>query len=280
MLSFDSISPPSPSSPTRIAFVLHGILGSAQNWRSFIRRLAPRFPDTSWLLVDLRNHGDSTLPEHDPPPPPHTLTACAEDLETLASTLPHPVELVVGHSFGGKVGLVYAERAAVRPDCALREVWSLDAPPGALPADDAVDTDVHRVLASLRRIPLPIASREALVETLRGFGHSANLALWMTTNLRPAGDSGFTWRFDLTAIEAMMRDFYRTDLVPFLTAVPSPLTVHVVRAGRSDRWPDSLWSRLTAAAAEGDRLRLHILENAGHWLHVDAPEALLDLLAS
>lgn len=275
MLSFDLITAPS-SSPTRCAFVLHGILGSAQNWRSFVRRLAPRRPETAWYLVDLRNHGDSTLPEHDPPPPPHTVAACAEDLEALAATLTHPVELVVGHSFGGKVGLVYAQRAAARPGSALREVWSLDAPPGALPAEDAVDTDVNRVLESLQRITLPIESREALVETLRGFGHSPNLALWMTTNLRPV-DGGFVWRFDLTAIEAMMRDFYRADLVPFLTAVPAPLTVHVVRAGRSDRWPDALWSRLTAA--EGDRLRLHILENAGHWLHVDAPEALLDLLA-
>ena len=45
--------------PTATAFVLHGILGSRRNWRGFVRKLAPRLPDWRFVLVDLRNHGDS-----------------------------------------------------------------------------------------------------------------------------------------------------------------------------------------------------------------------------
>jgi pimeloyl-ACP methyl ester carboxylesterase len=253
------------AAPTRTAFVLHGILGSAKNWRTFARRMAARWPDWRLVAVDLRNHGES-----DGAPPPHTLAACARDLAALAEHIGAWPEAVVGHSFGGKVALVYGRDVA---SPALKRVWVLDAVPG--PAGPAVDPthEVARVIADLRRVPMPIASRDELVSSIKSKGYSDELAGWMTTNLERV-EGGFAWRFDLDAIEALLDDYGREDLWPWLEG-PGP-RVDIVRAGRSDRWTPDVMARLDALA--GERVGVHVLPNAGHWVHVDDPQGLLDVL--
>lgn len=43
----------------RVAVVLHGLLGYRRNWYFFIKKFSALHPNLSFLLVDLRNHGDS-----------------------------------------------------------------------------------------------------------------------------------------------------------------------------------------------------------------------------
>lgn len=259
------------AAPRHTAFILHGILGSARNWLGFARRFVTRVPDWRLVLVDLRNHGDS----HGAPPP-HTLAACAADLSALAAHLGVRPEAVIGHSFGGKVALAYARDHGA----GLRQCWVLDAVPGAADPRD-IDGDTHEVVdvvGALRTVALPITSRAALQETLRGRGFSESFAGWMTTNLRALDAGGFTWRFSLDAADAMLESYFATDFWPFLGALPETLRVDVVRAARSDRWRSADLARFADAQAGGD-VRLHVLEDAGHWLHVDNPEGLMRLLA-
>jgi pimeloyl-ACP methyl ester carboxylesterase len=49
--------------------------------------------------------------------------------------------------------------------------------------------------------------------------------------------------------------------------------VHVLRAGRSERWEEA---ELRRFARPG--LQLHVLPEAGHWVHVDDPDGLHRLL--
>lgn len=249
-----------PDAP-RTAFVLHGILGSARNWRTFARELARRHPAWRLVLVDLRNHGDSRNA-----PPPHTLEACAADLAALAATLGVAPEAIVGHSFGGKVALAYARDHGE----ALRTAWVLDAVPGPV---DLEDGEVDRVVAALRAIPMPVARRNDVHEALRARGFSEAISSWMTTNLAPA-PAGYEWRFDLDAIAEMLASYERLDLWPFLRS--TRLDIRIVRAERSDRWtPTELAPFATAPA----NVRLVPLADAGHWVHVDNPEGLQVLLA-
>jgi esterase len=88
------------ATPSRWMLVLHGILGSGANWRSFARRLTAADPSLGLVLVDLRMHGQSQGA-----PSPHTLEATARDLFRLQEALALPVSGVIGHSFGGKVAL-------------------------------------------------------------------------------------------------------------------------------------------------------------------------------
>lgn len=263
----------------RTAFVVHGILGSAANWRSFVRRLVDASPVAAawrWVLVDLRGHGESTaLPgpngptgpngPRGEPAPPHTVEACAADLERLAGALGVDVELVLGHSFGGKVALMFGDRHR-----ATRAAWILDTPPGAVGQGMSTSIDeIARVFEVIASIPEPLPGRAEVATAMRSAGLSEGLAQWMTTNVRN-GPDGYRWKFDLPVAIALVEDYAALDLWPLVEAPRAGLEVVVVRGGRSSRFTDADVARL-------DRLGARVIPEAGHWLHVDAPEALAAL---
>ncbi len=264
-----------PADAPHTAWVLHGILGSGNNWRAFARRLAARAPGWRLRLIDLRNHGESG-----PAPPPQTLSACADDLWELSASLDERPAMVIGHSFGGKVALRFAEQAGQLGSTgpgSLQQVWVLDATPGPWPGDPEDDAEVVAVIGALEAMPQPLARRDAVADALRARGFSDMLAAWMTTNLRRTAD-GYRWRFDLAAVREMIADYFVQDLWPVLDAPGPDLRFDVVRAGRSDRWSAGELARF-AAMPKDCAVHLHLLPDSGHWVHVDAPEALLELLA-
>ena len=86
--------------PPPTAVLIHGILGSRRNMQSFAKRLVEGFPAWQVVLVDLRCHGDSA--------PlfttgPHGVDTAAGDVLRLLSALKLFPEILIGHSFGGKV---------------------------------------------------------------------------------------------------------------------------------------------------------------------------------
>ncbi|MCB9546452.1 MAG: alpha/beta hydrolase [Myxococcales bacterium] len=244
------------------AFILHGILGQAGNLGGLARSLATRHPTWRFVLPDLRGHGASPSGE-----PPHTVAACADDLAALAAEVGAP-QVVIGHSFGGKVALVYARTYGVD------DAWVLDAPPGA--ADPGVDHEVPRVIAATRALAPPFASREAVTAHFLDRGFGTGIAAWMTTNVARTA-AGLVWKPDLDVVEALLADYFRTDLWDFLAA-PGATRVHLLRAGRSDRWDAATLTRLATLPID-----VHVLPDAGHWVHVDDPaglQALLDVTLS
>ena len=65
-------------------------------------RCAQGFPSWQVLLVDLRCHGESTQMAQRPQRP-HSVESAAEDVLTLLGQLKLFPEVLIGHSFGGKV---------------------------------------------------------------------------------------------------------------------------------------------------------------------------------
>src|SRR5262245_11016095 len=79
--------------------ILHGLLGSLDNWLTLSKRFASRF---SVFALDQRNHGRS----------PHSdefnYRVMAEDLkEFIESQAISPINLI-GHSMGGKTAMQFA----------------------------------------------------------------------------------------------------------------------------------------------------------------------------
>ena len=243
--------------PAHWLIVLHGIYGAGRNWGSVARELVRRQPEWGALLVDLRQHGASQGF-----PPPHTIAAAAADLERLAAATFRPTA-VLGHSFGGKVALAFA--AADPPS--LEQVWMIDSSPSAR----APGGSAWEMLAAVRALPDRFDARDAFVAALVERGFDAPVARWMATNLE-RGDDGLRWRFELDAIEELLRDFFRTDLWPVLERTRGPF-VHVVRADRSSVLTTEDTARVHAAA----RAALHTVPS-GHWVNADNPDALLSLL--
>lgn len=256
------------ATPRRWSWLLHGILGSGQNLRTVARRLVVDLPEWGFVLPDLRHHGDSHAE-----PPPSTVGACVDDLERLADGLGLPVHTAIGHSFGGKVAMAWGQAREAR-GAPVTQVWALDVPPGRPELPLALQSEVVAVVSALRTVRLPLPRRDAIVEELGALGFSAALGQWMTTNLRPV-EGGFVWRFDLDGIEALLRSYADTDLWPWLSSPHRRARVAVVRAGRSPRWSDAELARFSAP-----NLELHVLESAGHWVHVDDPDGLHRLLVA
>lgn len=260
----------------RTAYVLHGALGSGQNFTRFIQRLAEKRPEYRYALVDLRHHGKSSGA-----PPPNTLEACARDLLALADALGAAPSAVIGHSFGGKVAIEYARVVSSTEDSRqardLDQVWVLDAVPGA---QAGVDTsEIAIVIRAVRAVPMPAASRKDVVQHLvEHSGLSSGLSEWMATNLKREGD-GYEWILGLDAIEELLADYFRVDLWDFLGQPRERPEFRLVVAERSDRWPRAERARARALPPAA-RVAYHELPNSGHWVHVDNPDALLALIAA
>lgn len=257
--------------PKHSAVILHGALGSGQNFRSFASKLARLRSDYAFLLPDLRHHGQSR-----PAPPPDTLAACAQDVVRLVQSAAEPdrapVRVVIGHSLGGKVALQVAREL----EGVLAQVWVLDSNPGIQPLQ--ADSEIQRVVSALSRVPMPLERRADVVPLLLERGLSAAIANWMTTNLERGAD-GYRWALDLERIQALLVDYSETDLWSYLDGRKQDrLDLHWVVAERSERLDQTVRDRLAQLEHQG-KLRYHLLAKAGHWLHVDNPDDLLALLA-
>ncbi|GAB4862065.1 hypothetical protein Ancab_037319 [Ancistrocladus abbreviatus] len=273
-----------PDPPT--AVLVHGILGSRKNWGTFARRLAQKFPTWQFLLVDLRCHGESAAIKKRRP---HTVAAAALDVLKLVAQLRITPRVLVGHSFGGKVVLSMVEQAA-KPLARPVRVWILDATPGK--ARPGLHREDHpaELIAALKKMPKEVASKCAVVDALLQEGFSKDVAQWVVTNLRQIRHPGalstcFSWTFDLEGIAEMYRSYEETNLWVVVEDVPRGVHVNFLKAERSlHRWALEDIQRIHAAeelaADEGAGVQMHVLEDAGHWVHADNPDGLFRILSS
>jgi pimeloyl-ACP methyl ester carboxylesterase len=248
--------------PSSWLYMLHGIFGAGRNWSSLAKRLTRERPDWGVVLVDLRQHGASQGFV-----PPHTLGAAANDLAVLADETGLQPAAILGHSFGGKVALAFA---GTRPR-GLKQLWVVDSTPAAREPDGSA----WRMLEIIRRMPRVFASRDELIAALEREGFAKPVAQWMATNLeRRNGELG--WRFDPDSMEALIRDFFRTDLWHLVERPPADLTLNFVKATESRILTPEDVARIRDA---GDAVAYHEIEG-GHWLNTDNPGALVKLLST
>lgn len=244
--------------------MLHGIFGAGRNWNAVCRRVAEARPGWGFVPVDLRGHGQS--PRFDPP---HTLESCVADLDALARRLPARPGAIIGHSFGGKVALLYGDD----PGHEVRQTWVVDSTPDMRDPSGSA----WQMLQVLRSAPGPFVDRNAGVEAVMAHGYDRPVAQWMSTNLMP-GEHGLVWRLDPDQMEALLRDFFATDAWPAVEGAHGP-EVHMIRATGSSILDADGCHRVEAAALNTGRAHLHHVEG-GHWLNADNPDALVRLLAA
>ena len=244
----------------RPAVLLHGFLGSGRNLRSLAQLWLERDPTRRFLVPDLRGHGESPLLD-----PGAGVDSLAQDVlfTVRAAELPTPIRLV-GHSLGGRVALVAADLAPELFD----QVVVLDIGPGATPP---AASESRQVLDVLLAAPEAAASRTEMRERLMAQGLSRPLADWLLMNLHPGSGGGLTWRFDRQALSDLHVRFTGEDLWPLVERAEVPL--HFIRGGQSRYLPPEEAERLVRQGCVVDTLA-----GAGHFVHVDAPEALVELL--
>lgn len=297
-LAYESVTAGEDREQVRTGIVIHGLMGAAKSLRPLCRRLLnqviqrspPNAPGWQLVVVDLRNHGKSAGLEH--LRPPHNLQSAAKDIAKLIELESwNWPDVVVGHSFGGKVALEFAEScacgrygpSAITP----KQLWVLDSIPAEIDVEQA--GEMHRILTTIRSLPDPVPSHRWLLEKLIEEGFSRSLAIWIGSNLKRIDSSSehMTWIFNVEDIYDMFLSYRQTSYWSFLEFPPKGTNVGIVRADNSDRWSPSVVAQLEklAEASRQERpdrgtLHYHVLEKSAHWVHVDNPDGLIDILTS
>ena len=227
--------------------VIHGLFGSADNWRSHIKAW-----ETSHrvVAVDLRNHGRS----------PHVAgmgyAEMAGDVLALLDRLSISRAHLLGHSMGGKVVISLARLAPER-------VASLIV--GDI-APVAYGHDHDSVFAGLRRVVegRPANRREADALLAEHVSEKA-VRLFLATNLVRGEAEGMALRLGLDEIQ----DDYESIMGEPAGSEPFTGPTLVLRGRDSHYVADEHLPALHEVLPEA---RLVTLE-AGHWLHAEQPDA-------
>jgi len=233
--------------------ILHGLLGSGRNWHTVAQRLAPQ---RRVIVPDLRNHGRS------PHSPEHSLLDMAQDVVDLQQRLDAAPAVIMGHSMGGMVAMTLAFHM---PEV-VHGLIVVDI--GPRPHRGGV----HQVLAVLSRLDLSaMTGKEQVDAALRADIPSTLVRQFLLTNLVTT-PKGLRWRVNLPVLQAFLAesDAYR----------PAPLDVYdgpalFIRGGQSDYIRDDDFDLIRHHFPHAN---IETVANAGHWVHYEAPQALLALV--
>lgn len=233
--------------------LLHGLFGSGSNWRRQARELAKRY---RVLLPDLRNHGRS------PHAPSMDYQAMADDVTGLLDAEALDKIALVGHSMGGKVAMTLA---LTRPERVAALVVADIAPV-------AYGPHLRGYVDAMRELhPAAIGSRTEADQALASSVAEPMVRQFLLTNLEHRTE-GYRWRIPLDILAGQMP---LIEGFPELTANFSGPTLFI-HGGRSHY--------VTQARHEIIRrlfphTELECIPQAGHWLHVEAPEQFAERLA-
>lgn len=246
---------------SRTVLLLHGFLGSARNLSSLARGWAQADPSRSFLLMDLTGHGASPALS-----PDANLDAIARDvLETANEEGVAPPYVLVGHSLGGRVAL----SASLLAPQAIRQITLLDIAPG--PIDDA-GREQTRTMSAFAAVPAFFVQREEARAALQAQGLSKMMVEWLLMNLA-SQENGYAWRIDRTALQQLRPRMNALDLWPAVERYGHAM--RCIRGGLSPYVSDDDVRRY-------EQLGCHVvtLPDAGHFLHVDQPKALIEHLSA
>eukprot|EP00890_Picochlorum_soloecismus_P001198 jgi/Picsp_1/2079/NSC_05544-R1_protein len=286
-----------------IAVVLHGLLGTGRNLRTFASQLLKEVSreTNNWTLVlmDLRHHGRSH--GYFVPQGPDTVENAAKDviqtMEQIWSTGALVGEsksrcksntVLIGHSLGGKVALSVTKQLSEKESSlsAPSQTWLLDSSPFQIRnRGSGTSSDVLRVLEAIRGIKVPLESRDKLYTLLDAQGFSKGLQQWLGSNLVNDANDQYTWNFNFDGVVSMFDSYLETPMEGFLAKPPQGCSIHLVRALKSNRWDkDSIKSldeisKISVLDDTSGTTHIHELENAGHWLHAENPKGLIEIMA-
>jgi esterase len=235
--------------------ILHGLMGSCENWRGVRTALALR---TRVVCLDLPNHGRS----------PHTarfdLRTIGDDVVETLDALGIGRATVVGHSLGGKVAMQMASDHADR----LRGLVVVDISPRAI-------QPVHLfVLRACEQLDLAAASRRsALDDALARFVPQQATRDFLLKNVVRDAEGRFVWRVPLRHLI----DNYRTvsDAPPLVAPYEGPTLF--IAGGDS---PFRLMADEALVLGWFPSARFVSIAGAGHLVHVDQPEAFIETLGA
>ncbi len=234
----------------RPLLVLHGMFGSADNWQTHAKTLSQYF---KVYLIDQRNHG------HSPHSDDFSYDLMAEDLYELVAEEGLRDLLIIGHSMGGKTALRFAQQYGFLIDRMIIADMGIKAYP---PHHDAVFAGLFAVDVE------NCESRKDAELRLSKHLSDESTKQFLLKNLYWKEQGKLAWRFNLDAIFRQ-----RTEMMKALPDERIDNEVLLLRGGKSKYVLDD---DMQAIEAMIPRVEFDTIENAGHWLHAEAPVVFIE----
>ena len=232
--------------------ILHGLFGSLRNWHSIAKILAEEY---QVITPDLRNHGQSEHADS------MTYTEMAEDVLYLIKELSFENISLIGHSMGGKVAMV---NALLHPSL-IEKLIVLDIAPVSY---------VHRygkLFQAMQDLPLDqVKNRIEAGTILNNQLNDTFLSQFLLQNLN-RDENGFQWRLNLPAI---------LNNIEFISGFPDIGTdikydkPALFLGGKNSHFIQADYHRTIRGYFP--RVEIELIENAGHMLHIEQPEVVVD----
>jgi len=237
----------------RHLIILHGLLGSSDNWQTIARSLSGKF---SIYVLDARNHGRS----------PHTEEMSYERmvLDVLAFMEQEQLEraTIIGHSMGGKTAMLFALQYPEKTD----KLIVVDIAP------KLYDGGHEEILFAMAEAPLQVTQDRKdidvfLQKRIPDFG----IRQFILKNLTRDENGKLVWRSNVEGIIHAYRS---------LMGFPSVKTVF-------DGETFFIKGEESAYLLEDDEAEIKYLfpnasiiaiPKAGHWVHADQPELFLQTI--
>jgi pimeloyl-ACP methyl ester carboxylesterase len=232
--------------------VLHGLLGSSDNWHPIAKRLEASH---RVLVPDLRNHGRSG---HDPDA---SIPAMVDDVLQLLDEQDLASAILLGHSLGGRIAMHAATRAPDRCRALVVVDMSLRVfPPRHQP-----------ILDAMLALPVQTFSRRAEADAALAATIPRTAERQLILKCLASGPEGLRWRINLPAIAAAYPTYLGGARPTGAFRGPSLF----VAGGQSDYVRPADHSTIRAYFPMA---RFATVRHAGHWVHADAPEQFLEIV--
>jgi pimeloyl-ACP methyl ester carboxylesterase len=152
----------------------------------------------------------------------------------------------------------------------------IDSTPSARPDRKGSESTQH-IIDLLSELPDEFPDRNAFTAWIEGRGVSRQTAMWLAMNVRPIPNTTrFVFRLDVAGIREMLEDYFRVDRWDVLEQPPGngAMRAHLIVGGRSG----VVDAKDREHAERCPTTTLDVIDEADHWVHVDAPDALRALV--
>ena len=233
--------------------ILHGLFGMLDNWQTIAKKLAA---DHTVYIIDQRNHGRS------PHTDVHDYPSMAEDLKTFMEENWIYNAHIIGHSMGGKTAMQFALDF---PDM-VDKLIVVDISPKKYAGNH------HEIFDALLSLDLKnINNRKDADGHLAKKIDEPGVRLFLMKNLTRDKAGGYRLKMNLS----VLHKYYNEILAAVESSDPFDGETLFIRGGRSKHISDGDEKTIKPLFPKA---QIEIVQNAGHWVHADAPVELLEMV--
>ena len=232
--------------------ILHGFLGSLDNWITIGRKLEQLNLEVH--LVDLRNHGKSFHSKD------FSYDYMCFDLKKYLDSKNIKKTSILGHSMGGKVVFSFLENHENYLDKTIIA--------DILPVEYKNSYD--NIFQSLKSInPRTLTKRVEFEEHLKNYFDDELFISFLSKNLTRDENGNFKFKFNLITLSEKFDEVLKA-------LKPSRIIdkeINLIYGAKSDYITES---KLNVSLQYFSNIKLSVIENAGHWLHYEKQDDFIN----